>query len=126
MKLSLSNGRRVMMGVSFVPPDDDIIAMADSPELLEQAAKERPGEELSQELVDQVVGIKVQPVATLTVTTDDETVESIVRMNKDELRRFITDARSIYDSMDKSAELADKTWSRYRKKLREEMAREPS
>lgn len=125
MKLSLSNGRTIMMGMGFVPPPDEVIAMADSPELLEQAARERPNEELSQKLVDEIVGIKVTPVAMLTVSRENGDVETVVHMNRDELRRHIYDAKAVYDSMEKAADMADETWARYRERVRKEARDEP-
>ena len=41
-------------------------------------------------------------------------------MSKDELRRLIYDAKSIYDSMDRAADIADETWAKYRERVRKE------
>lgn len=118
MKLTMSGGRRVMASIAFVPPDDEVIAMAADDNVAAQAAAELGRRDLSEADIDAVVGITVQPVAQLAVFDDGERVESLLTLNKNELRRLIYDLRAVYESMDDSAKVADRTWARYRKQVR--------
>lgn len=123
MKLSLSNGRRVMTSISFVCPDDDVIKMSDSEEVFAQATAETGRSTMTVDEVDAVIGIVVHPVAQLTVFDGDESVESVVTMSKDDVRRLIYDLRAVYETMDDAAAIADRTWSRYRRQVRLESTR---
>jgi len=120
MKLSLSGGRRLMMGVGYVKPPIEVILMANSPEVMAQVKAENPDGDIDMNKVEEMMGITTQPVASLTVFDENEKVEAMVSMSKDELREFIYEARAIYESMDQSAKIADRTWVKYRAMVRKE------
>lgn len=120
MRLDLSGGRKLIVSVGVVHVDDEVIMMADNPDLVEQAAREQPNEEASADLVDRVAGIKPTPIAVVTVTREDGAAESIVQMSKEDLRRHIVACRAMYDAMEETARVADGQWAKYRDHVRRE------
>lgn len=113
--------RRVIVAMSFVTPDDEFLTMASDPEVLIEAKRSSPdGGELTQDLVDRVTGVKVTPVAHITILSPDEAAEAVVSMSKDELAKHIVACRAVFESMSQAAEVADRRWARYRKRKAEE------
>jgi len=120
MRLDLSGGRKVIMSVGVVHADDEYIAIADNPDLIEQAAREKPDEEASADLVDRIAGLKPTPVAVMTITREDGAAESVVQMSRNDLRRHIVACRAMYDAMEETARVADTQWAKYREHVRRE------
>ena len=117
-QLSLSNNRPIDVGLSFVCPEDDIIAMTAGPEVQAALAESLQTREVTNDTVDRETGMKVMPLAKITVTTRAGVPESVLFMNKQELIRHAYACRAIIKSMDRAAELADGEWREYREEIR--------
>lgn len=119
MKLSLSGGRRITLGIKFTMPDREHVQMAFGEEADAQAAimASEAGLMPTPENIDKMKGVALTPYASLSVHDADERIETEVHMSKEELLQHIYAARAVYESMDKAGREADKTWAKYREKL---------
>ena len=115
--LSLGGGRRVKVSMTFEAVDDEIVSMAMDPEVRIQLARDLRTRDVDDEVVDREMGIKVTPLAQITVTREDGAVETSVFMTKDELKHHIFEARAILHTLDPAADLADGVWAKYRRGL---------
>ena len=112
--------RRLVVSLSFIQPEDENIIMASSPEALMEAKRHSPDGHVDQDLVDRITGVTVTAIAHIGVLDDAEKPEAFVSLSKEELAKHIVACRAVFESMDGAAEVADRRWSRYRKRKVEE------
>lgn len=118
--LTLTPGFKIKVGVSFEHPDDESVKMTADPETLAVAAQGLMTHEITPELLDQEMGLKCEPMATLTVLAKHSMADSRpLFMTKDELRRHIYECTAVLKSMDSFAGKVDEHMIQYRKKMRE-------
>lgn len=105
------NNVTLRVAVTFVAPDPKSVAMSAMPEL-NQAG-------LDGEQLDNIVGLRVMPVAQVSFLAEDNgQVLSSMFMTQDELARAITEMRAIHDAMPGCVNLVDRGWQRYRDAVR--------
>lgn len=117
-RLSLSNGRLLDVGMSFICPDDEHIALTASPEAQAAVVEGLMTHEVTGDVIDRETGMNVTSVAKMTVSNRAGIPESTLYMSKIELIRHIYECRAILKSMDRAADLVDDEWKGYRERVR--------
>ena len=117
--LTLSPGHKVKIGLTFETPDDEYIAMGAGEEAKVAIAEGLMTHEITEELIDQEMGLGSIPIAQLTIQTKSPITENkTVFMTKDELRRHIYECQAALKTMDPFGKLVDDQMAKYREGVR--------
>lgn len=105
------NNVTIRVAMTFVAPDPRSVAMSAMPEI-NQAG-------LSGDQLDSIVGLRVTPVAQISMLNEEtgEVLESMF-LTREELSRAITEMRAIHDAMPGCVDIVDRGWQRYRDAIR--------
>lgn len=115
--LTLSRGKKIVMGVSFEPADDSAVAATAAPEIQEALIDEMRATGSND--MDKAAGLTTTAMATLTVVNKSIAAEDTqLFMTADELRLHIAQATAVLKTMTDCGRLVDRHMATYRANIR--------
>ena len=117
--LNLSPGHKVKIGLTFESPDEEFIALGATEDAKAAIAEGLMDHEVTDDLIDDQMGLKSQPIAQLTIMHKNAFVaDKTVFMTEAELRLHVYECRAALKSMEEFGELVDREMKSYRKGVR--------